>query len=770
MASRLHQSKYFILFVLVFAANKCLVAQHDPQQPFGGKLGKTLDDTRQWFPGKVKAPQGVPNVIWILLDDVGFGASGTFGGLIETPNMDYLAKNGLRYTNFHTCAICGPTRAALLTGRNHHSVAMGHHPELAIGAPGYSGEIPFEAGTVAEIFKENGYNTFAVGKWHSTVPAETSPAGPYNRWPTGRGFEHFYGFLGGQTDQWHPSLVEETNQVDIEPNAKHLNDLLTDKAITYIANQKSADADKPFFLYFAPGATHAPHQVYKEWIDKYKGKFDAGWDAYREEVFRRQQQMGLLPSNAKLPIRQPGVKAWNDLSADEKKVFSKFMEVYAGYLSFTDYEIGRLIDYLKQVDQLDNTLIFLMIGDNGASKEGTYTGAAGTGNSISADGPQGEGIKFLLSKYDLLGTAYTSPNYPLGWAQACNTPFRYWKSDANSEGGSHNPLIIFYPKGIKEKGGIRTQYGHVIDVLPTTLEITGATIPAAINGYEQRPLQGISLAYSLNDATAASRHTVQYYELHGGRAIYKDGWKAEVYHPRNIFGDSANADINFRAGSFDKDKWELYNINEDWNETNDVAAKYPEKLEALKLLFDSVALANNVYPLKNYREGLPKPIIKPVTVLYGESTARFRVNIGSGGFSVNSFIETDANTDGVIFSSGGIFGGFSLFIKNGKPIFLISDGITDSIFSAAQNIAAGKHSLILVFGAAVNNNRTVTLFVDDVKQAGGSVGSTGKSLSSAATDGISVGRDQNAATGKMYKSPNTFTGKISKVVIDQRNE
>ncbi|TZF84063.1 sulfatase-like hydrolase/transferase [Pedobacter sp. BS3] len=413
-------------------------AQHDPIQPFQGKVGRTLADSRQWWAPKVKAPTDAPNVIWILLDDTGFGAASAFGGLIETPTFDYLANNGLRYTNAHNTAICGPTRAALLTGRNHHMVGMGHHPDWAAGFPGYNGDIPFEAGTIAEIMRENGYNTFALGKWHSTRPDQISPAGPFNRWPTGRGFEHFYGFMAGATDQWHPEMVEETSQINIEPNKKHLNQLITDKAIQYIADQKSAAPGKPFFMYYAPGATHAPAQVAPEWIAEYKGKFDKGWDSYREDVFKRQQAMGLFPKGTKLPPRQPGLKAWNSLSGDEQKVLAHFMEVYAGYLSYTDHEIGRLIDYLRDIGQLDNTLIFVMIGDNGATKEGSYYGRAGTRNGFNAgDVEHGEGMDYLLSKYDELGSETTYTTIPLGWAQATNTPFKYWKSDANGEGGSH---------------------------------------------------------------------------------------------------------------------------------------------------------------------------------------------------------------------------------------------------------------------------------------------------------------------------------------------
>lgn len=735
-------------------------AQRDPVQPFKGKIGRTLPESEQWYQDRVKAPKDAPNIVWILLDDVGFGASSAFGGLIETPNFEKLANNGLRYTNFHTTGICSPTRAALLTGRNAHSVAMGHHAELGTGFPGYTGDIPFEAGTVAEIFRENGYNTYALGKWHGNRPIDLTAAGPFNRYPTGRGFDHFYGFLGGATDQWHPNLVEENNAVNIEPNTKHLNELLADKAISYVANQKSSAPEKPFFLYFATGATHAPHQVSKEWIDKYKGKFDGGWDKYREDVFKRQQALGLIPKGTKLPPRQQNLAAWESLSADEKKVYARFFETYAGFLSYTDYEIGRFVDYLERIGQLENTAIFLVIGDNGGSKEGSYTGT--TGNASNAKGQE---IGLLLSQYDKFGTDYTSLNYPLAWSQATNTPFRYWKSDVNSEGATHNPLIVHYPKGIKDKGALRTQYGHIIDLLPTVIDITGIKVPEVINGYEQRPFHGISLAYSLNDAAAATRHTQQYYELHGGRAIYKDGWKASVYHPRNIFGEAAGSDIHFNPAPFDKDKWELYNLNEDWNETTDLASKFPEKLEELKKLFDEEAKKYNVYPLKNYRDGMAEPVVKSKSIIYEGTTVKTKVPIGKGSVTITANIELtrDAN-EGVIFSNGGLTGGSTLYLKDNKLFYTLNDGIKESTITAGS-IAKGKHAIRVEYADA-----TVTVFVDNKETGKQSISARNKYLGTFGSDGVSVGRDLNSPVTKLYTGTYPFTGIVRSIVIEQKTE
>jgi arylsulfatase A-like enzyme len=565
---------------------------HADEQNYQGHVGRTLADSKEWWPDPVKAPPGSPNIVWILLDDVGFGAASTFGGEINTPTLDQLAQNGLRYTNFHTTAISAPTRAALLTGRNSASVHESgfSHTILSAGFPGWDGRVPAEDGTIAEILRDNGYNTFAVGKYGVTPDEDASDAGPFNLWPTGKGFDHFFGFLGSQTDQYKPDLVED--QAHVKPDGRHLGEQITDKAISYIDRQKKAAPDKPFFLYYAPGATHAPHQVAAQWSDRYKGKFDAGWDAYRENVFARQKQLGIIPSSAILPARNPHIKAWNKLSGDEKKLYARFMEVYAGYLTYTDHEISRVVNHLKEINQLDNTLIFVMIGDNGASKEGTQNGDIDR-TLFAKPLPEQENIKYNLGKIGEIGTPEAAEgNYPLGWAQAANTPFKYWKSDANSEGGTRNPLIVSYPKVITDKGGIRTQYGHVIDILPTTLELLGINAPGEIRSIQQQPIEGTSLAYSIQDAKAASRHRVQHYYIFGSRAIYEDGWKAELAYPNSLIGGSPKSNK-----PFDENAWELYNLNEDYTERVDLAKKNPEKLRQLKALFEEQARKYHLYPL-----------------------------------------------------------------------------------------------------------------------------------------------------------------------------
>ena len=587
-----------LLFTTVVAFAIIISAKAQNNLPaYQGKIGKTLGESREWWAPVPKAPAGAPNIVLILLDDVGYGASSAFGGLIQTPTLERLANNGLRYTNFHTTAICAPTRSALLTGRNSHFVHEGgfSHIGMSAGFPGWDGRIPSSAGTIAEILRDNGYNTFAVGKYGLTPDEDATDAGPFDRWPSGKGFEHFFGFLGSATDQYAPDLVEDNAHVT--PDGRHLNEQITDKAIAYIDRQKKVAPDKPFFLYYAPGATHAPHQVDKYWSDQYKNKFDEGCDVYREKVLANQKKLGVIPSYAQLTDRNEHVKAWNSLSADEKKLFARFFEVYAGYLTYTDYQIGRLVNYLREHNLEENTLVYIIIGDNGASKEGTVDGVIQPAKNNANQSSEEAYFKKNLELIDSIGTPHSKVNYPVGWAQAANTPFKDWKQDANSEGGTHNPLIVYYPKGVKEKGGIRNQYGHVIDILPTTLELLGIAAPQYVRSVKQDTIQGTSLAYSINDAKAPSQHKIQHYYIFGSRAIYHNGWKAGAAHKPDVF------DFNFAQGkkpgkvSYDDDVWTLYNLKEDFNERIDLSKKYPEKLAELKQLFDEQAEKNHLYPL-----------------------------------------------------------------------------------------------------------------------------------------------------------------------------
>ncbi len=564
-------------------------------------IGKTYAESKEGQrPPAPKAKEGAPNVIWILLDDVGFGAVSTFGGPVPTPTFDALADGGLRYTNFHTTGICSPTRAALLTGRNHHKVGMGAFPHDFMSAefPGYTGRLQPKDGTVAEYLREAGYSTYALGKWHLTPDAEITDLGPFDRWPSGKGFDHFFGFLGGAEDQYKPRLVEDNHAV--RPDGRHLNAQLVDKAISYVDRQASLAPDRPFFLYLAPGAGHSPHQVDQPWLDKYKGKFDAGWDVVREQILDRQKKLGVVPKDAKLPPRDPRVPAWSSLTADQKKINARFMEGYAAFVEYTDFEIGRLVDHLRKTGKLDNTAIFVVVGDNGASKEGGPNGSLYSELTPITQDNKGQ-VAELLSRFDDIGTARSYTNYPIGWAQTLNTPFRQWKADANSEGGTRNPLIAYWPKGLP-KGEVRNQYGHVIDLLPTTLEITGAKLPEAVRGVKQEPVQGASLASSFTDAKASAR-TTQYSYIFGSGGIVKDGWKASFnYRPDYLDIFQTYPVPTQIANNAGKEKWELFNLNADFNERTDLAKSNPAKLKELQDAFDVEAKSNGVYPLLNWSD------------------------------------------------------------------------------------------------------------------------------------------------------------------------
>lgn len=735
-----------------------LVAQNDPIQSFQGKIGKTLAETQQdWGNHYKKAPANAPNVIWILLDDVGYGAISTYGGLVETPNLDTLANNGLRYTNFHTTAICSPTRAALLTGRNSHSVHMGLFPNSgAIGTPGYDGYMPFEKATVAEILRENGYNTFHLGKWHLTPPADLTPAGPFNRWPTGRGFDHSYGFVWGSTDQYHPQIWEDNNKIDIEPNNKHVTTLLTDKAIKYIAGQKTVAPDKPFFVYYATGAGHAPHQVDKVWIDKYKGKFDKGWDWYREEVLARQIKLGVVPKGTVLPDRHASLKAWDALSADEKKLYARFMEVYAGFVSHTDYEIGRLLSYLKEIGQYENTLIVVSVGDNGASKEGTQVGYL---NGHNLDCTDEQRLADNIKQINALGTEKSRPNYPLGWAQATNTPFKHWKQDANSEGGTHNPLIFSWAKGIKDKGGIRNQYTHLIDILPTTIDLTGVKVPTVINGYPQEPIEGTSLAFSIDNGNAPSRHSVQHYEIMGSRSIYKDGWKAGTLHKK--------------GEDFSKDVWELYKVDEDFNEFKDLASKNPEKLKELQDVFDAQAWKYNVYPLKDevVRAVVPITFVETrnkIVLLPGAEQVFEAIAPRLTNRSFNLVSDVAKGGDGVLVSLGGWASGFSLFVQNNIPQFAFNDGVTKYSVISKKPLPTGKSNVKLEFiydGGPLGSGATAIIYINGEKVGEGKIAKTNLGANGN-YESIEQGRDIISPVSDKYKVPFAYKGKLNNVTIE----
>ena len=576
-------------------------------EPGAAKIARTYAESTPGKPPTLPDAKGAPNVIWILIDDVGFGASSAFGGPARTPVIERLANSGLRYTNFHTTGVCSPSRAALLTGRNHHTVGMGLLPQKLMAAefPGYTGRLdPTKDGTIAHYLRERGYGTYWLGKSHLTPDEEATDLGPFDRWPSGLGFDHALGFHWGETDQYKPDLFEDNQKT--KGDGRHLNTILADKAISYVDRQKTLAPDKPFFIYLSLGATHSPHQVGREWIDKYKGQFDEGWDVIRGKTFARQRQLGVIAPNTLLPPRSPRVPAWDSLSADQKRVYARFMEAYAGFFEQSDHEIGRVLAHLDKQGTLENTAVFVILGDNGGDIGGGPHGQIEHVFPRELTANDNEQIAHLLDNFGKIGTGEVGSNFPMGWSQAMNTPYRDWKTQANSEGGTRTGLVVSWPRGISKKNAVRTQYAYLTDLLPTTLEIAGAKVPATIKGVAQTPLQGTSLVYSFDDASAPDRHTTQYYFLYGSGAIYHEGWKASFgYRPdfTDLFGAYPNPKT--AENNAGKEVWELYDVKDDPTEMKDLARSNPAKLKEMQALFDREAKANNVYPLINWSDLFP---------------------------------------------------------------------------------------------------------------------------------------------------------------------
>src|SRR6188768_796920 len=657
----------------------------------------TLDARDAKAPARfeVKAPPKAPNVVIVLIDDQGFGVSSAFGGPVNEPTLDKLAANGLRYNRFHTTALCSPTRVAILTGRNHHLNNAGAIMELATGIPGNTGVRPNSVAPLAEMLRLNGYSTAAFGKYHETAPWEVSVSGPYDRWPTHSGFDKFYGFIGGETNQWAPAVYDGTVRVEVphDPNYHFTTDM-TNQAINWVSAQQSLTPDKPFYMYFATGATHAPHHAPKEYIDKYKGKFDQGWDKLREETFARQKALGVIPQNALLTARPKEIPAWDDQTPDQKRLFARQMEAFAGFAEHTDHEVGRLVDALKEMGELDNTLFLYVVGDNGNSAEG---GPEGAYNEMMA-------LNGIISKADQMmdhiddwGSPNTFPHYAIGWAHAGNTPFQWTKQIASHFGGTRNGMVVHWPNGIKAKGEIRSQFTHATDIAPTVMEAAGLPFPGSVNGTEQIPFSGVSFMFSFDDAKAADRHTTQYFEMFGNRGIYHEGWVACTRHsiPWLMVPNPPLKD----------DVWELYNVDEDFSEANDLAAKDPEKLKELQEIFNREATKNHVFPIDDRRTERFNAAIAGRPDLMGSRTS-LTVYEGMTGISENAFINVksrtytitadvelkDANTNGVIISQAGRFGGWVLYMKNGKPHHEYNFfGIEWTNIGSPKALASGHH-------------------------------------------------------------------------------
>jgi len=727
---------------------------------------------------QLRPPKGAPNVLIVLLDDVGFGAASAFGGPCNTPTAERLAAGGLKYNRFHTTALCSPTRQALLTGRNHHTVGMGGITEIATGSPGYNSILPNTCAPLARTLKLNGYATAQFGKCHEVPVWETSPAGPFDAWPTGGGgFEYFYGFIGGETNQWYPGIYEGTTPVEPKRTPEegyHFMEDMTDKALNWIGQQKALMPDKPFFVYFAPGAAHAPHHVPKEWADKYKGKFDQGWDKLREEIFARQKKLGVIPKDCQLTQRHKEIPAWEEMPAALKPVLARQMEVYAGFLEYADHHVGRLIDALKKLNQLDDTLIYYIIGDNGASAEGTLNGTFNEMINFNG-GAALETPEFLMARLEKLGGPESYNHYAVGWAHALNTPYQWTKQVASHWGGTRNGTIVHWPKGIKAKGELRSQFHHVIDVAPTILELAGLPEPLFVNGVQQHPIEGVSMAYSLNDANAAERHETQYFEMLGNRGIYHKGWTAVTKHstPWLLVGQKVVA--------FDDDNWELYDTTKDWSQANNLAKQMPEKLHELQRLWLIAAARYNVLPLDDRgaerlnsdMAGRPVLIKGNTQLLFG-SMGRLSensvLNIKNKSHSVTAEIVVPAKgAEGVIVCQGGNIGGWSLYAKGGKLKYCYNLlGIQCFFAESASALPAGEHQVRMEFayaGGGMGKGGTVTLYVDGKKVGEGKVAATAPIVFSA-DDGCDVGVDTGSPVSSDYGSRgNEFNGRIKGVQL-----
>jgi len=716
----------------------------------------------------VSAPKGAPNVVVILIDDMGFGVSKAFGGPVAMPTMDKLADNGIRYNRFHTTALCSPTRVALLTGYNHHSNNMGAIGEAATTFPGNTSVRPQTITPMAEVLRQNGYNTAAFGKYHETPPWEISNSGPQDRWPTRSGFEKFYGFIGGETNQWSPLIYDGSTIVETpnDPNYHFTTDM-TNQAVSWVRYQQALSPDKPFFMYFAPGATHAPHHVPKEWIEKYKGKFDQGWDRIRAETLARQIKLGIVPPNTKLAPKPADIKDWDNLSVDEKTLFTRQMEVYAGFSEQTDYEVGRLLSSIEKLGVMNNTIVIFIAGDNGASAEGQMNGMY---NEMTYFNGIPETVTDMLNHHDEWGGPSTYPHFAAGWAIAMDSPFSYTKQVASDFGGTRNGMIIQWPAGIKAKGEMRSQFGHVIDIAPTVYEVAKIPPPKMVNGIQQDPIEGTSLAYTFNEGNAKERHTVQYFEMFGNRALYQDGYYARTVHRPAWRPKPLN--------TLQTDKWELYNTKDDFSLTTDLAAKNAEKLKAMQELFMQEAEKFHVLPIDDRMlerlnaelMGRPTVMGKRNSVTYGEGMRGMGpdifIDLRGKSYTITAEVAVDAKGNGVIVCQGGRFGGFTYYMKDGKPTFNYNYlGLETTQIMATDALKPGNYKLVYDFKSdgGLGKGGLGTISVNDKKVAEKRIEKTQPGLFSV-DDLADIGVDDGTHIAD-YGTSSKFNGKIEYVTI-----
>ena len=740
---------------------------------FDGVIGENVAQSRPNWTPVVRAPDHAPNVLVVMTDDVGFAASSTFGGPVPTPALDQLARQGLRYNRFHTTGICSPSRAALLTGRNHHMVGTGALVDMPAGYPGYTGEIPDSAATIARVLSLNGYTTAMFGKHHNVPAWEASAAGPFTHWPTGLGFDYFFGFIGGDTDQFKPALYRGVTRVDLSAEGELLDKRLADDAIRWVHNQKAAEQDKPFFIYYAPGTAHAPHQAPEAYIARLRGQFDRGWDTLRQETFERQQRMGLLPGNARLTPRPPQIPAWASLSADEKRVYARMMEVFAATLSYQDTQVGRLLDEIERMGLGENTLVMFIAGDNGGSAEAGNIGMSNEMGRLANDAQ--DDIPWLAANMDLMGSEKLYQNYPAGWAWATNTPFQWTKQIASHLGGTRNGFVVRWPDGIKAQDEVRTQYAHLIDLMPTILEATGIPTPRTVNGVEQQRIDGISLIPSFDGPNSSSR--TQHYELMGSRAIYKDGWLANTHPIRMPWEDQPASGID---PSY---IWELYDLSHDYSQSRDLSAQNPAKLREMQELFDAEAKRNRVYPLDDRFAMLrvrdvaaAHPKTRKSYTYWGSDTsvmAAAAPNIAGQSFTLTADVTLDrADASGVLAAYGSWFGGWSFYLKDGRPkVVQAVSRRPEDIFDIAgtEPIGPGAHKIAFAFTSdgGIRAGGTMRIMVDGKLAAEGRIPRT---ILMAAGNGetFDIGRDTGEPVTEDYGDSTFDQWTISQINFDLR--
>ncbi len=745
-----------------------------PPQAFKGRIGLAAKDSVADFPRPVQPPPGAPNILLVLLDDVGFGAPSTFGGVIATPTLDALAQNGLRYNQFHTTALCSPTRAALITGRNHHSAHTGVIMEAGTGFPGYDTVMQKDTATIAEVLKQNGWSTAWFGKNHNVPDWQTSQAGPFDLWPTGLGFDLFYGFIGGDTNQWRPAVIEGTKPIEpyLGKPDYHFDDDIADQAIRYIRMQKAVAPQRPFFVYYAPGATHAPHHPKKEWADKYRGKFDQGWDKLREEILARQKRLGVVPESAKLTPRPESIAAWDSLPADQKTLYARMMELYAGYLEQTDRNVGRVIEAVRATGQFDNTLIIYIAGDNGASAEGSPQGLL---NEMTFFNGIPEDLQHVQSRTDELGSWTTSNHYPVGWAHAMDTPFQWTKQIASHYGGTRNGMVISWPAKIRSKGEVRSQWHHVIDIVPTLLDAVGLAMPASVNGVAQKPVEGVSMAYSFNDAKAPSARKTQYFEMLGNRAIYHDGWVAATT-PITAPWDPSGATADVISGY----QWELYRVADDFSQADNLAEKNPDQLKQLQLLFYAEAARHDALPLDNSKTERLDPAIRP-SLTRGRESFTFlqgmtRIPEGAAPDVKNKSFAIRAELDipeeggsGMIITQGGLFSGWALYLDRGRPVFHYNTAdVFHAEVAAAESLRPGQQFVRVDFdyeGGGIGRGAAATIRVNGKIWAEGRIDRT-IPIRITLDEGLDIGEDTGTPVNRSYDVPFKFNGGIESVIVD----